>query len=821
MQLKERMRPRRAAHQSVPHQPASQRLSTRRALGRRPAGAQAPQRTRHRRVNHLLRTGHLLTASSVATSGLGAAYWVFVARWYDPDEVGRGYAAVSAMMFLAGFGQLNLANTLVRFIPSAGSGTTRLIRRVYCVAATVTALLAGIFVVAVRGISPQLGFLRSPGAGAAFVLAAAAYAVFVVQDGALTGLVRADWVLLENAVFAVSKIVFMVGLAAFPVAEGIEASWYAALAVALLVTNWFLFTRAAPQRTRQQTAATAPEPGPTLGYLAADLLGSLFWLVATTLMPIEVLDRVGPTQSAYFSLAWMVAYTLFLLSANMGASLIVESGDDEAALAVNCRRVLCHSGRLLLVGVGAGSLAAPLLLRVFGPGYAGSAGWLLRLLLLSALPNLVVTCAVSACRARRRVWAAAAILACVCGGAIGCTVWLLPHVGITGVGYGWLIAESGVAAVLLLRRAWWMGRVPAAAEPATAESASARPSRGAVRTPPRRPSRGPSGRLADLLQACTRRAVRLCLWPADRIAALHLVRAHDAAGPLWQAVTGALRAIRTPSDLLVVPVRREEPMAVKCARTDRAHQTLLRQHAVLAMLHADGRLGSWRGLLPRVIDGEYRSRPTWTVEGWLPGTSGTAMLRARPGLGARLSGAAAEAIDGLHQATSRDEEVGAAHLARWVDEPLALLEREMRLARPGPYTDAIDTLRADLHAGLRGRRLRIGWVHRDFHPGNVLFARDGRRVTGIVDWAGAVPDGPIDLDVRLFRLAVRRETEGRSFGDLVVEGLRREREQGETGLLLLAWLWHVTDNLEKSARFTASHLWTGRNVLDVLKAVAR
>jgi aminoglycoside phosphotransferase (APT) family kinase protein len=112
-------------------------------------------------------------------------------------------------------------------------------------------------------------------------------------------------------------------------------------------------------------------------------------------------------------------------------------------------------------------------------------------------------------------------------------------------------------------------------------------------------------------------------------------------------------------------------------------------------------------------------------------------------------------------------------------------------------------------------------VHRDFHPGNVLFARDGRRVTGIVDWAGAVPDGPTELDVLLFRLAVRRETESRSFGDLVVESLRADAEDGELGLLLLAWLWHVTDNLEKSTRFMASRLWTGRNVLDVLKAVAQ
>jgi O-antigen/teichoic acid export membrane protein/aminoglycoside phosphotransferase (APT) family kinase protein len=764
-----------------------------------PAPASAQRPTQHRRVNRLLRTGHLLTASSVATSGLGAAYWVFVARWYRPEDVGRGYAAVSAMMFLAGLGQLNLANTLVRFIPSAGSGTMRLIRRVYLAAATATAMLAGVFVLVVRRFSPQLGFLHSPAAALAFVLAAAAYAVFVIQDGALTGLVRADWVLLENAVFAVSKIVFMVGFAALALNQGIELSWYAALALSLAVTNWFLFLRALPDRASRQ--ALAPAPGPTPGYLAADFLGSLCWLVATTLMPVEVLDRLGPAQSAYFSLAWLVAYTLFLFSANMGSSLVVESGNDPAALAVNCRRVLRHTGRLLLIGVGLGSLAAPLVLRLFGAGYAENASWLLRLLLLSALPNMVVACAVSSCRARRRAWAAAGILATLCSSAVVITVLLLPRIGIAAAGYGWVIAETCAAAALLLRRAWWMGEAPTL--PPTSTGAWA-------------------GRVADVIQAVARRAARGCRWPADRIAALRMVREHDTTGPAWQGTVKALRALRTHSDLLVVRVRREDRLAVKCARTDRAHHTLLRQHAVLAMLHADGRLGQWRGLLPRIIDSEYRARPAWSVEDWLPGRSGSAMLRDRPSLAARLSAVAAETIEVLHRATSSLEEVGAAQLSRWVDEPLKVLERELRLRRPGPYAEAIDALRTSLHNGLAGRRLRIGWVHRDFHPGNVLFARDGRRVTGIVDWAGAVPDGPTDLDPCLFHLAVRRETERRSFGDLVIEDLRREHESGsaETGLLLLAWLWHVTDNLEKSARFTSSRLWTGRNVLDVLKAVA-
>lgn len=49
-----------------------------------------------------------------------------------------------------------------------------------------------------------------------------------------------------------------------------------------------------------------------------------------------------------------------------------------------------------------------------------------------------------------------------------------------------------------------------------------------------------------------------------------------------------------------------------------------------------------------------------------------------------------------------------------------------------------------------------GPVHRDLHPGNVLFDRDpdGRhRLTGIVDWGNAT-DGPIEIDVSRCRVEV-------------------------------------------------------------------
>ena len=42
---------------------------------------------------------------------------------------------------------------------------------------------------------------------------------------------------------------------------------------------------------------------------------------------------------------------------------------------------------------------------------------------------------------------------------------------------------------------------------------------------------------------------------------------------------------------------------------------------------------------------------------------------------------------------------------------------------------------------------------------------------------------------------------------------------GEATLLLLAWLRHVTDNINQAARYQSSWTWLARNVVAVLREV--
>ncbi|MEV7027530.1 hypothetical protein AB0O00_36055, partial [Kitasatospora sp. NPDC093558] len=430
-------------------------------------------RTDVRRSDPLLRNGHLLTASSLVTAGVGAGYWALAARLFTPAAVGVGFAAVSAMMFLGGVGQLNLVNTMIRFVPPAGRRTGRLVARAYLAAAGCGLVLGAGFVLLVPELSPGLDFLRAPPVAAGFAAATAAYALFVVQDGVLTGLRRADWVVLENALFATVKLLMLVLFATAGARAAILGSWGAGLAFSVLFTNTFIVFRAIPRHVRRAATGTGPPTAtgrhsPTLGYLAADWTGSLCWLAATTLPPLIVLGRLGAAAGAYFSIAWLVAYALYQFAINMSASLIVEatsptdSPDAAGHLLRQCRRVLRHSGAVLAAAALFATPAAPWVLSVFGADYARAGTTTLRLLVLSALPNLVVAVAVAACRVQRRLRVVLAVLAAQAALALGLTVLLLAPMGVTGAGLAWLVAQCAVAGALLWRRSWWL---PARAEP--------------------------------------------------------------------------------------------------------------------------------------------------------------------------------------------------------------------------------------------------------------------------------------------------------------------------------------------------------------------
>ncbi|MFF9070336.1 glycosyltransferase [Streptomyces sp. NPDC014891] len=402
----------------------------------------------------LLRNGHLLAISSLVSAGLGSIFWLLATHWYEDDVVGLSYSALSMTLLLASMGQLNLSDFLVRFVPSAGHHTRRLILLCYAVSAVASALVAMGFLLLVPVVAPGLGFLLTPVTATCFVAATAGYSVFVMQDGALTAVRRPGWVVGENVIFACVKIGLLGMGAALALFSGILLSWVGALAVSLVVANFVLLRRAVPAHVRESTAGERPERA--LRYAAADYFGSMFRMAAYTVVPLMVLNNLGADQSAYFSLAWIVGYTLFLVARNLGNSLVVEAVRSPERLVEHTVRMMRHTGLLLGSGIVFVAVLAPQILSLFGAEYAEHGSTLLRLLALAALPNIVVSLAIDVWRARRLLRWAVGVQIVMCVLVLGLTKILLPTLGITGAGVAWLVTMCLLAAPLLIWRGRWL-----------------------------------------------------------------------------------------------------------------------------------------------------------------------------------------------------------------------------------------------------------------------------------------------------------------------------------------------------------------------------
>lgn len=395
----------------------------------------------------LYRNALALVVNSGVTSLIGVAYWTLAARLTTPDVVGVNAALISAMVALATLSHLGLEGALGGFLPRAGAATGLLVKRAYALAAVLAVAFATTFVVIAPRVSTQLEGLYRPDVATLFVGAVLIWSLFALQDSVLTGLRRAVWIPLENILYSGIKLVLVFVLARSLAGYGILVSWIVPAALALAPVSLAVFKVFIPAHLKAH--GTEPGRGTHLfnRFVAGDGLGMLLAQVHIALLPILVVELAGAQAGGHFYIAWMLTQALDLVAINVGVSLTVEGAHTQDEFPIMFRRVLLRT--LVLVGpmVGLVVLAAPLVLTVFGTGYAIASAGPLRVLLLGSLFRVVITLAVCAARAERRPSRIVALQASLTAIVLP-LAWQLVHgLGAVGAALAWTIGQIVVAAL--------------------------------------------------------------------------------------------------------------------------------------------------------------------------------------------------------------------------------------------------------------------------------------------------------------------------------------------------------------------------------------
>ncbi|MFC3577331.1 lipopolysaccharide biosynthesis protein [Streptomyces yaanensis] len=416
--------------------------------------------------NQLFRNAYALMLNTGISAVLGLGYWLVAARYYSDAAVGQGSAAIAAMKLLAGLTAVTLTGALARFIPIAGRMTGRLIFRTYAGSSVVVALAAGVFLLTLNVWGPSYRFLHGTVNGLGFIVAIVAWNLLTLQDGVLTGLRSALWVPVGNTVFSAVKLALLVALAAAIPTAGVFVSWVAAIATSVIPLGWLVFRRLVPRHIKTTEDHAKPPSLKEIGrFLAGDYTGSLFSLAVVYLVPVIVASQVSSADNAYFYITTTIGGTTNLLAINMGASLTVEGSHDPARLAANTRAALKRMARIMIPVCALLFLGAPLILHVFGDGYAHAATPLLRWFAVGALLRVVMETYFAVLRAQSRTMGLAWLQGLLCVLVLGLTVLLLPRMGLTGAGVAEISSLAVIVAIALPKLIKIVRTAPADAVP--------------------------------------------------------------------------------------------------------------------------------------------------------------------------------------------------------------------------------------------------------------------------------------------------------------------------------------------------------------------
>jgi O-antigen/teichoic acid export membrane protein len=410
-------------------------------------------RTKHHLANPLSKTAYSLILNSGLTAAAGFGYWVIAGRTYSAEAVGGAGAIISALTLVSAVGQLNLSGTLMRFLPGAGRrSAVRLIGSAYAIAIGLTSVLSLIALIMLRNSDLANGRLSGP----QVVIAAAAWALFSLQDSVLVGLRRAPLVPIENIVFGIAKIVLLIGFVD-RTSTSLVLSWALPLLALIPVINFLVFRRFLPAHDVADTHVLDLDV--IKRFLLGDASTGLLQQAAVWLLPLIVTHRLGSRQNAGFYLALITSMTLDLLVSNLTSALTVEAAHNpdtmDGLLRTTSRRVVA----LLPIAVLGVVVLAPWIMRIYG-SFGPDPVTTLQLLALACIPRAAILIYQAVCRVEHATHRSAVLQLALVTTVVSISWIAIGLFGVVGVAGAVLLVNTVGALTVLPDLRVRLGHVP-------------------------------------------------------------------------------------------------------------------------------------------------------------------------------------------------------------------------------------------------------------------------------------------------------------------------------------------------------------------------
>lgn len=382
-----------------------------------------------------------LIANTLAGSAAGFLFWILAARIYEPAEVGLGAAYIGALTLLTNLGEMGLGVALLRFVPTLGSQQSRFINSALVTVAVSTLLISIIFALGTPLWSPELSALRhSAPYFSLFLLTTLVFGLAQLFDKMFIALQVAHFVFLRNLVSNILRIGLLLLVGHLLDAIGLVLAIGVASLLSFALSSLIFAPRALPTYRLRPTfnwSILRQKVGYTLG----NHLSLMLWNAPPLIYPLLIVELLGTQATAYFYTSWMIANILFIVPTAISTAVFANSSGSRQINEHTFWQTMQRTLIGLLPLAGGLSVAAPLLLSIFGPDYVTGGKSLLLCLTASVFPYTITTFTLAYHRLQqntaRVIWLSALVtLLCLL-----LSIAFGAQYGLVGIGIGWLSGQ--------------------------------------------------------------------------------------------------------------------------------------------------------------------------------------------------------------------------------------------------------------------------------------------------------------------------------------------------------------------------------------------
>lgn len=384
----------------------------------------------------LYKNSFYIMVTSLLTAFVGFIFWIIAAKLYPSEDVGIATALISAMNLIFFISIMGFDQSIIRFFPEIDKS------KVFSTALTVTVISTTVFsIIFILGMniwSPELNILKNY-----FAL----FIIFVLAN-ALTYLMGISFIATREGryyflqgLLVDSRIIFLPFLIFFG-SLGIFSSVGLSYIVSLIFSIYILFKLGI-----RYVGVDKKFFRESLHFSAGNYINSLLMTVPGQLLTILVLNILGPSNAAYYYIAFTIASILFLVPYSLSTSLFIEGSHGEP-LRENTIKALVLSFLILIPSV--------IILIFFGEqflGFIGSAYQnsynLLLIFSFSSFLVVIFQIFINIKKIEKDIRTLIWISAVNSFFLITLSYIFLLKFGLIGIGYAWILAYGVVSFIIL------------------------------------------------------------------------------------------------------------------------------------------------------------------------------------------------------------------------------------------------------------------------------------------------------------------------------------------------------------------------------------